>query len=356
MLELTGDGLRADKLFQEYPNPPFPYSDPLPNSIPSRPHALVSPTSSNTTPAPYMRGLIQAGNAKWGISHSRVPTESRPGHIALLCGIYEDVSAVFTGWKSNPVSVDSIANQSSHTFAFGSPDIVQMFIDGATPGQVDGWQYPHEFEDFSVDASHLDLYVLDHLRDLFKNASTDPALDSQLRNDQTFFFLHLLGLDSTGHSYRVGAEYHRAIRVVDYVVEQVVKEFEQFYGDELTSFVFTADHGMSEIGNHGDGHPDNTRTPLIVWGAGIGRDEETTADRMEETMLDLEEYSKDWNLNGVRKDIEQASVAPLISILGGFSIPVNSIGHLPLDYLDFSVRSLLAFSIFSVLIRLVVSR
>lgn len=43
------------------------------------------------------------------------------------------------------------------------------------------------------------------------------------------------------------------IQVVDDIVRETEKLFLDFYGDEETSFVFTADHGMSKIGNHGDG-------------------------------------------------------------------------------------------------------
>lgn len=47
------------------------------------------------------------------------------------------------------------------------------------------------------------------------------------------------------------------IKVVDNVVRDTEKLFSEFYGDAETSFIFTADHGMSVIGNHGDGGSPN---------------------------------------------------------------------------------------------------
>ena len=43
------------------------------------------------------------------------------------------------------------------------------------------------------------------------------------------------------------------IKVVDDIVKRTESLVSQFYGDDETVFVFTADHGMSKIGNHGDG-------------------------------------------------------------------------------------------------------
>ncbi|KAL8286582.1 hypothetical protein RQP46_004599 [Phenoliferia psychrophenolica] len=345
---IVGDGLRADKLFQTYPSPPFPSADPLPAPLdPLAPHATVaSAKDANvrdlTTPAPFIRNLIQSHQASWGVSHTRVPTESRPGHVALIGGMYEDVSAVTRGWQANPVAFDSVFNQSTHTFSFGSPDILPMFKDGAKdPTKVDAFSYGEEYEDFSSDAVALDLWVLDQLKTLLLN-STQPGqegLKSTLHGDGTVFFLHLLGLDTTGHSYRPhGPEYHRNIRVVDWVVEETVKVLDEYYGgDGKTAFVFTADHGMSAKGNHGDGEPDNTRTPLVAWGAGVSEGGSNGGH---------DEYSEEWGLEGQRKDVEQADVAVLMSVLAGLSIPANSAGRVPLGYLDaspsFKARAALA--------------
>ena len=48
-------------------------------------------------------------------------------------------------------------------------------------------------------------------------------------------------------------EYMANIQVVDEIVKQTEELISEFYKDEETAFVFTADHGMSKIGNHGDG-------------------------------------------------------------------------------------------------------
>ena len=93
-----------------------------------------------------------------------------------------------------------------------------MFAQGATPGKVDMWSYHEDEEDFTkgiiydpvtvfgltcpTDATALDVWVLEQLRTLFHNATDNPVLTTQLHQEKTVFFLHLLGLDTTGHSYR----------------------------------------------------------------------------------------------------------------------------------------------------------
>ena len=261
-----------------------------------------------------------------------MPTESRPGHVALIAGLYEDVSAVTTGWKLNPVNFDSVFNKSRHTWSWGSPDILPMFKEGAVPGRVDADMYGAEEEDYSLDATHLDIWVFDRVKALFAEASRNATLDAALREDKLVFFLHLLGLDTTGHSYRpYSKEYLNNIKVVDQGVQEVTKLIEEFYNDGKTAFVFTADHGMSDFGSHGDGHPDNTRTPLVVWGSGVAKPIVSQGS----IAPGHDKLSSDWGLDHIeRHDVSQADVAALMAYLAGVPFPVNSVGELPLSYLS----------------------
>ncbi|KAI7886618.1 PigN-domain-containing protein [Lichtheimia hyalospora FSU 10163] len=279
--------------------------------------------------APFLRQIMR-NQGSWGVSHTRVPTESRPGHVAIIAGFYEDVSAVTTGWTMNPVNFDSVFNQSHHTWSFGSPDILPMFQHGASdPDRVETFMYPPEFEDFAGESSHLDTWVFDHVKDLFARAKYDQDLNKQLREKKIVFFLHLLGLDTNGHGFRPHSEeYHNNIKLVDHGIEEIVKVFDDFYNnDGRTSYIFTADHGMNNRGAHGDGHPDNTRTPLIAWGAGIRGPLKTGLGHDDFSMdSDLKEWQRD--------DVLQADIAPLMASLVGIDTPVNSVGQLPLAYLE----------------------
>jgi len=71
--------------------------------------------------------------------------------------------------------------------------------------------------------------------------------------------------------------------------------------------------------------PDNTRTPLVAWGAGIRGPIQNT-----HTSQIPDEYSAPWELSHVvRRDVEQADVAALMAALLGIHWPVNSVGVLP---------------------------
>ncbi|KAL0929691.1 gpi-anchor biosynthetic protein [Colletotrichum truncatum] len=312
----VGDGLRADKAFQAFPEPyPKAEDDLAPRHL-----------------APFLRSRV-LDHGTFGVSWTRVPTESRPGHVALIAGLYEDVSAVATGWKMNPVNFDSVFNRSRHTWSWGSPDILPMFDHGATPGRIDAYCYAADFEDFTQDSTHLDLWVFDHVKDLFAAAATNKTLNEALRQDKVVFFLHLLGIDTAGHFYRpYSKEYLNNIKLVDQGVKEITELMNEFYADDRTAFVFTADHGMSDWGSHGDGHPDNTRTPLIAWGSGVAKPVIHPADSV---APGHDGYSSDWNLDNVRRhDVAQADVAALMAYLIGVEFPVNSVGELPLSYLD----------------------
>jgi phosphatidylinositol glycan class N len=281
--------------------------------------------------APFLRSRVLE-HGTFGVSHTRVPTESRPGHVALIAGLYEDVSAVTTGWKLNPVNFDSVFNRSRHTWSWGSPDILPMFQLGAVPGRVDADSYGSEEEDFSREASYLDTWVFDKVKALFAEAAINSTLDAALRQDKNVFFLHLLGLDTNGHAYRpYSKEYLNNIKVVDDGIKEITSIIENFYNDDKTAFVFTADHGMSDWGSHGDGHPDNTRTPLIAWGSGVAK----PVTHPGTIAPGHDQLSSDWGLDHIqRHDVAQADVAALMAYLAGLEFPVNSVGELPLPFLS----------------------
>lgn len=296
-----------------------------------RADALYELDEDGNSRAPFIRNVIKH-EGSWGVSHTRVPTESRPGHVALIAGFYEDVSAVAKGWKENPVEFDSLFNESKYTWSWGSPDILPMFAKGASGDHVYTYSYDAQREDFGAhDATKLDTWVFDKVKDFFDAARNNQSLFSKVNEEKVVFFLHLLGIDTNGHAHRPSSrEYKDNIKKVDDGVKEIVSIFKHFYEDDgKTAFIFTSDHGMTDWGSHGAGHPSETLTPFVTWGAGIKFPQKVSAQQYED------EFLKEWRLeNWKRQDINQADIAPLMASLIGVPFPLNSVGILPVGYLN----------------------
>ncbi|KAL1236718.1 GPI ethanolamine phosphate transferase [Trichinella pseudospiralis] len=233
----------------------------------------------------FLRRMSLRGS--WGYSQCRVPTESRPGHVALLSGIYEDVNAVTRGWRENPVEFDSVLNQSRYTWAWGSPDIVSIFVKGKYASHIFVDAYASEMQQFYQDSSQLDKWVFDKVEKFLNDSYYNSTLRSMLQ-----------------------------------------ASFRRFFNDEQTAYVFTSDHGMTDWGSHGSGTLDEISTPLIAWGAGI------------RTSTTPKNAPPCWNnIDEQHCRINQVDVAPLLASLIGINFPMNSVGILPLDLLNVSQKA-----------------
>lgn len=180
-----------------------------------------------------------------GISQTRVPTESRPGHIALIAGLYEDPSAVTRGWKDNPIDFDTVFNRSSMTYAWGATDVLSIFSKITTDGRMLIDSYDHEL-DFSgsVKTYMLDTWVFNRTKLLL-----DRKREEMQNQKRLVFFLHLLGLDSAGHIYKPGTpDFYENLHITDKGVRDIYEYFENTFPGGKTAYVLTSDHGMTDFG------------------------------------------------------------------------------------------------------------
>lgn len=286
---------------------------------------------------PFVRDIILRHGMQ-GISHTRIPTESRPGHVALIGGLYEDPSAVLRGWQENPVDFDSIFNRSSATFAWGSPDVLSVFNPQQQYAHVHLDAYNPSDEDFSGASAtaRLDEWVFERFAKFLRSNETRAA---ELKSvDGVVFFLHLLGLDTAGHVHKPNSRlFDRNVDVVDAGVRDIVRLVEETFADGRTAFMFTADHGMTDAGAHGAGDRHETETPFVAWGAGVAHWRRLPGAELE-GMRTHSLLGDGIAVEVPRFDIEQADAAPLMAALLGLAVPMNNFGALPVQYLNVSKR------------------
>lgn len=119
----------------------------------------------------------------------------------FLSGFYEDPSAIFKGWKENPVDFDSVFNRSRATYSWGSPDILSIFSNQIDSGKIYTDSYPSEMEQFSMNSnvSMLDIWVFEKVKQFYANPENCKKLSS---GKKQILFLHMLGMDTSGHIHK----------------------------------------------------------------------------------------------------------------------------------------------------------
>ncbi len=101
----------------------------------------------------------------------------------------------------------------------------------------------------STDASFLDDWAFDRFEEFLNESRHNTTLAEQIDGDGLIVFLHLLGCDTNGHAHRPYSDiYLNNINLVDRGVKSTVKVMEEYFPDGQTSYIFTADHGMSNKG------------------------------------------------------------------------------------------------------------
>jgi hypothetical protein len=132
-----------------------------------RPDYMFKDSQDKGTPlAPFLQ---YAGTCigRFGVSHTRPPTESRPGHVALTSGFYEDPSALFSGWQANRVPFDSVFARVTAAWGFGSPDVVPIWH---KHGAYQYSAYDASLEDWSTNTNlfELDTWVFNRTAELLE--------------------------------------------------------------------------------------------------------------------------------------------------------------------------------------------
>lgn len=308
---IVADGLRADKLLELRPD--------------------------GKSPAPYIRSLVEKEGA-WGVSWAAVPTATRPGHVAMTAGFYEDPSSVAKDISGGEILFDTLFNESRYSWSWDTPQFLSK-VAYDHKDRIYSEKFPSDHKYLAgIHPAEMDTWVFDEVHSFFGRAKGDNSLKAKLNEDKVLFFLHLGGIDHAGYIVRPNApEYLTHVTLLDQGIQKAVREIEEFYGnDGQTAFLFTSDHGMTNWGAHGDGSPHEIRCPLVVWGAGIRKAKpETNLNEFQDTI------SQDWSLEKWRRtDMEQASLAPLMAAMIGIPFPKNAVYPMPTDVFDVSDKQM----------------
>ena len=261
---------------------------------------------------PFLQNIIESKGI-YGISHTKAPTETNHCITALFSGHFDDGSITLKRLVNKSIILDSVFNQSRFSLGFGK-EICALKI-----GE-DLECIPYNKKNYlrrKYELGDYDLLNLNH--NFFLNASKNKTLKTKLNQNKIIFAYHMNFTDAIGHVFGGTSNKLRNHLInLDSYFFQLEKDFYDFYKDNKTTFIITSDHGMINF-NHGGSNTNLTRTPFIIWGAGIKKNEESKID-----------------FDNFKYEISQIDIPALISGLLGINFPMNSLGVVPIDIMNIS--------------------
>ena len=261
---------------------------------------------------PFLQNIIESKGI-YGISHTKAPTETNHCITALFSGHFDDGSITLKRLVNKSIILDSVFNQSRFSLGFGK-EICALKI-----GE-DLECIPYNKKNYlrrKYELGDYDLLNLNH--NFFLNASKNKTLKTKLNQNKIIFAYHMNFTDAIGHVFGGTSNKLRNHLInLDSYFFQLEKDFYDFYKDNKTTFIITSDHGMINF-SHGGSNTTLTRTPFIIWGAGIKKNEESKID-----------------FDNFKYEISQIDIPALISGLLGINFPMNSLGVVPIDIMNIS--------------------
>jgi predicted AlkP superfamily pyrophosphatase or phosphodiesterase len=204
--------------------------------------------------APTLRGLMQRGIfSMWARTTDVAIT--LPSHTSMLTGEPPERHGVtWNGSKAPPFksgpqvpTLFTLAHRQGLTTALVAGK--RKFGALRDPGAVD-WSFVPDEE--TQDA-----------------AVADSAVEIIRRHSPNVLFVHLPGVDMTGHAYGWGSETQvRAVTLADRSIERVLKALREQGTLDSTVIVVSADHGGSGT-SHGAGDERSRYIPWIAVGPGL---------------------------------------------------------------------------------------
>lgn len=205
----------------------------------------------------YMQHLVERGVAARYEVRSEVPSLSRPLYETILTGtppIIHGVTSNRTVRLSNQTSLFHLAQSSGKTTAAAAYYWVSELYNRAP--------FQHFEDRIQLD---MDLpienglfYFEDHYPDSHLFADAAWLMDQK---EPDFLYIHPMNVDDDGHKFTADSkEYRNRVLAVDGLLSIFIpKCVEQGY-----EVIVTADHGMTNDGNHGGNTVEDRHVPMFV--------------------------------------------------------------------------------------------